>query len=333
MDFLPISLNIKTKSCLVVGGGNIALRKAKQLLKAGARVTVVSPKFHADFFKLETTGQIALLHAKYESSQIDDQILVIAATDHLEINQEVYHDAELKNVLVNVVDQPALCRFIVPSIIDRSPLTVAISTGGSGPVFARMLREKLEWLIPNNIAKFLKRVNSERALVAEKYPDMPTRRSFWESFFERELKWSTSENLSTSANSELNLKYQLFDSVTQQSRSMLSLIDFGRSQINDLSVAAIKQLQKVDELYISQENYELIKDLTRRDADIHILEKGLTDIESISAQVTVLTDKHARIVMINSGHFFEQFNVELLTMMASKKRFEYKRIGIAKYCD
>jgi len=331
MDYLPISLNIKNASCLVIGGGNIALRKSKQLLSACAKVTVVAPDFHADLLQLEMVGSIRLVYSEYRSEQVVGQILVIAATDDPLINQQVHSDAESQGVLVNVVDQPELCRFIVPSIIDRSPLTVAISTGGSGPVFARMLREKLEWLIPANIGAFLTRVNSDRPLVAEHYPELPARRSFWESFFERELSWSTSQNLSTSNNQELNLKYQLFESEIQNRQAQLALIDFGRRDINDLSVAAIRQLQKVDHLYVSQENYRLIKDLVRRDADIHFIEKNLSEYVQVSALIEELNDKHSRTVIMNGGHLFEQCKAKLDRLLATNKKIEYVRIGIAKY--
>ncbi len=345
MDYLPISLNVRARNCLVVGGGNIAIRKARQLIGAGAYVTAVAPEFHPDFIQQQTEGLINLIHSEYDIEQMRGMLLVIAATDRIEINRQVHDDAESAGILVNVVDQPDLCRFIVPSIVDRTPLTIAISTGGSGPVFARMLREKLEWLIPDNIGEFLTRVNNDRAKVAEKFPDMSERRDFWERFFERELGWSTSENLSRSNKNSLNLDYQLFQTVQPNNDShdqathseQLALIDFGRGQVDDLSVSIVTQLQKVDNLYISQTNYQLLKDLIRRDADIHILDHTLCDYSDASCLLEdiveniELSKQQGRSVVINDGHLFQQLDKKLSSLILNKNQINYTRIAIAKY--
>lgn len=345
MDYLPISLNVEARNCLVVGGGNIAIRKARQLIGAGAYVTAVAPEFHPDFIQQQTEGLINLIHSEYDIEQMRGMLLVIAATDRIEINRQVHDDAESAGILVNVVDQPDLCRFIVPSIVDRTPLTIAISTGGSGPVFARMLREKLEWLIPDNIGEFLTRVNNDRAKVAEKFPEMSERRDFWERFFERELGWSTSENLSQSNKKSLNLDYQLFQTVQPNNDSheqsthnaQIALIDFGRGQVDDLSVSIITQLQKVDNLYISQTNYQLLKDLIRRDADIHILDHTLCDYSDASCLLEdiveniELSKQQGRSVVINDGHLFQQLDKKLSSLILNKNQINYTRIAIAKY--
>ena len=347
MDYLPINLNIRARSCLVVGGGNIAIRKARQLLSAGAEVTAVAPDFHPDFIQHQSQGEIELIHAEYRVELLQGKLLVIAATDNFEINQQVHDDAEAAGVLANVVDQPKLCRFIVPSIVDRTPLTVAISTGGSGPVFARMLREKLEWLIPDNIGEFLTKVNQDRPLVADRFPEMSERREFWERFFERELGWNTVGNLSDSNHAQLNLDYQLFESESQSKQSEIALIDFGRSNINDLSVSIINQLQKVDDLYITQVNYQKLKDLIRRDADIHILDHCLSDYSDINCLLDDILVKQEpaeqqsshqqfssqqnRSVVINDGHLFEQLDKKLSLLIRERKQIKYTRIAIAKY--
>jgi uroporphyrin-III C-methyltransferase / precorrin-2 dehydrogenase / sirohydrochlorin ferrochelatase len=331
MDYLPISLNVKARNCLVVGGGNIAIRKARQLISAGATVTAVAPDFHPDFIQQQSEGLINLIHSQYNLEQLQDKLLVIAATDNSKINKQVHHDAESAGILVNVVDQPELCRFIVPSIVDRTPLTIAISTGGSGPVFARMLREKLEWLLPDNIGEFLAKVNADRSRVAEKWPDMPERREFWERFFERELGWNTAYNVSNSNNETLNLDYQLFQSEQPTSQAHLALIDFGRANINDLSVSIIAELQKVDNLYISQTNYQKLKDFIRRDADIHVLQSALSDHTEVNNLISGLSLAKGRSVVLNEGHLFEQFDSELSDLISKQQALNYTRLGIAKY--
>lgn len=297
MEYLPINLNIKGKHCLVVGGGNIALRKSKQLAKAGAVLTIVALDFDPDFLQLASSNDVKLITEKYQSDMLDKQLLVIAATDDIQVNQAVYDDAERKGVIANVVDQPELCRFIMPSVIDRSPLTIAISSSGTAPVLARMLREKIEWILPDNIGKFLSKIKEDRKLIASRYPDMNDRRAYWESFFEKTLGWSASDNLASSTPTELELNYNLDIVETDESPSEVSLISFDKD-IDDLTVGNIKQLQKADEVYLSNNNYDKLENLIRRDAKLHFQEK-VADIDIISEQYSA-TDKKARVVVITS---------------------------------
>jgi uroporphyrin-III C-methyltransferase/precorrin-2 dehydrogenase/sirohydrochlorin ferrochelatase len=148
MDFLPIFLKVKGKLCLVVGGGEVATRKAGVLLDAGARVRVVAPTI-----KPELAQRVESIVARFETQHLDGVSLVIAATDDRGVNQQVSQQAQLRNIPVNVVDDPELCSFIMPSILDRSPLMVAFSSGGASPVLTRMLRAKLEALIPQSYSR------------------------------------------------------------------------------------------------------------------------------------------------------------------------------------
>src|SRR3970040_2446537 len=129
MDFLPIFLNVREQPCLVVGGGEVAARKSALLQRAGARVTVLAP-------------------ALFRDENLDGFVLAIAATGDDAVNRAVATAARARRIPVNVVDQPALCSFILPSIIERAPLVVAVSSGGGSPVLARLVRARLETLIP-----------------------------------------------------------------------------------------------------------------------------------------------------------------------------------------
>ncbi len=135
MDFLPVFLDLKGRNVLVAGGGDIAARKIDLLLRAGANVNVVAPVLCAALQQLNREEKILHLEERYDEQLLLQGItLVIAATDDEEVNREVSEDAQALGLPVNVVDQPQLCTFILPSIIDRSPVTVAISTGGASPV-------------------------------------------------------------------------------------------------------------------------------------------------------------------------------------------------------
>jgi len=148
MDYLPIFLNIREQRCLVVGGGEVAARKAAMLMRAGARVHVVAPVIDAALLARLEEGGGSSRSGLYESADLGGVTLVIAATDDDAVNRRVHDDARARQLPVNVVDSPALCNFVFPSIIDRSPLVVAVSSAGKSPVLARLLRARLETTIP-----------------------------------------------------------------------------------------------------------------------------------------------------------------------------------------
>ncbi|MFQ5862080.1 MAG: bifunctional precorrin-2 dehydrogenase/sirohydrochlorin ferrochelatase [Candidatus Brocadiales bacterium] len=139
--YYPIYLDIKDKKCVVVGGGDVAHRKAISLKEAGAQVVVIGPEFSQEFLKEKG---LTILRQKYEERCLEGATLVIAATNDKEINQRVWKEAQRHGLLVNVVDQPELCNFIVPSVVNRGELQISISTGGASPAFARRVRQELE---------------------------------------------------------------------------------------------------------------------------------------------------------------------------------------------
>ena len=148
MDTLPLGFRLKDKPCLLVGGGEIAQRKASLLLRAGACIHLVALEaIPALREAVEAHGGRVSLRG-YESSDIDSNILVVAATDKLDLNAQVSTDAQARGIPVNVVDAPALCTVIFPAIVDRSPLLIGISSNGVSPVLARILRGKIESMIP-----------------------------------------------------------------------------------------------------------------------------------------------------------------------------------------
>ena len=148
MDFFPIFLDIRNKRCLVVGGGNVAERKTASLLKSGADVILVSPELTHNLTTWRDMGQFSHRARGFEAEDLAGCHLAIAATDQPEVNQLISQLADAQRIPVNVVDQPERCSFILPSVIDRSPVVAAISTGGASPVLARLIRSRLESLIP-----------------------------------------------------------------------------------------------------------------------------------------------------------------------------------------
>lgn len=184
MEYLPLFVDLKDRPCLVVGGGDIAARKSGLLRKAQAKVTIVSPAVSATTQALIDDGEVTWLQAKFSAEHIRDNSLVIAATDNETINRNVHSEAKAQKVLVNVADCPELCDFILPSILDRSPIVVAVSSGGKSPILARQLRARLETLIPPTYGRLADLVGRYRNAVQDKLPKLSMRRRFWESILQ-----------------------------------------------------------------------------------------------------------------------------------------------------
>ena len=180
MDFLPVFLTLRARRCVVVGGGHVAERKLALLLRAGARVEVIAPQLSEELERLAAAGDITISKREFEATDVRGAALVIAATDDLVVNEKVATAAEQAGVLVNVVDQPGVGNVVMPSIVDRSPVIIAIGTGGNAPVLARMLRAKLESLIPQAYGELASLLGALRERVRAAVPDGVARRRFWE---------------------------------------------------------------------------------------------------------------------------------------------------------
>jgi precorrin-2 dehydrogenase/sirohydrochlorin ferrochelatase len=146
VKYYPVYLDITNKRCIVVGGGDVAERKAERLLDFGARVTVVGKTLTPLLETMKKEGRIEHINADYDKAYIGDAFMVIGATDRDDINARISLDGKNKGILVNIVDDPGKCDFILPSIVQQGDLSIAISTGGKSPALAKKLREKLEKL-------------------------------------------------------------------------------------------------------------------------------------------------------------------------------------------
>lgn len=172
--YYPILLSVRGRKCVVVGGGEVAHRKVSALRTAGARVTVVSPRFCR---RLAAEKGVRLVRRRYSADVLEGALLVVAATDSPRTNRQVAGDAEARRVLVNVVDVPRLCSFIVPATVSRGSLCLAISTGGASPALAKRIREDLEHLYGREYGAFLKLLERARRAVLGKVGDARRRRA------------------------------------------------------------------------------------------------------------------------------------------------------------
>ncbi len=266
MDFFPIFLNIKGRSCLVVGGGEVAARKVALLREAGGHVTVVAPQLGPKLRELVARGEIHCRLGQFEPADLDERHLVIAATNEGEVNAQVAAEATERRIPVNVVDQPKLCSFVVPSIIDRSPIVAAVSSGGTAPVLARLLRARLETLIPAAYGRLARLAADFRQEVKDKFQHAPNRRMFWE----RVLQGPVAEMVF--AGQEKAARDALAATLASESgepRKMgeVYLVGGGPGDPDLLTFRALRLMQQADVVVYDRLVAKAVLDLVRRDAE------------------------------------------------------------------
>src|SRR5690606_18480407 len=180
MNYLPVFLQVQGQRCVLVGAGEVASRKAALLARTGALLVVVAPQIHEQIRELVQRHGGEIHQREFVDTDLEGAALVIAATNDHNVNRHVSGLARSRNIPVNVVDNPDLCSFIVPAIVDRSPVVVAISTEGSSPVFARQLKEKIEVLLPSTYGHLASLLGNLRERVKQTLKDAVLRRRFWE---------------------------------------------------------------------------------------------------------------------------------------------------------
>jgi len=266
MDFLPIFMNLRQRPCLLVGGGEVAVRKLALLRLAEASVTVVSPSLCEALEKqLAEDECIRWEETRFSPQHLDQQVLVIAATDNEAVNVQVSEAAKALNIPVNVVDNPDLCSFIMPSIIDRSPIIAAVSSGGAAPVLARMIRSKLETLIPAGLGRLATLAARFRNQVKAHFSEINQRRLFWEKVLQgevAELVFAKREGAAADL-----LEKQLLESDATQSAGEVYLVGGGPGDPELLTFRALRLMQQADVVLHDRLVSEDVLNLTRRDAE------------------------------------------------------------------
>lgn len=267
MDYLPLFLKLEGKRCLVVGAGEVAVRKASLVLKAGGSVEVVSPQCCAAMTQLVADNDaLSYRNSVYTATDLDGAQLVIAATDHREVNEAVSADAHQANVLVNVVDQPNLCSFILPAVIDRSPVVVAVSSGGNSPVLARTIRTKLESLIPSAYGKLAELVGEFREDAKKTFSSINERRHFWESVLEGPVAELVFAGDMDKAKQMLGEQFASGQDSVKQRVGEVYLVGGGPGDPDLLTFRALRLMQKSDVILYDRLVAPEIVDLCRRDA-------------------------------------------------------------------
>ena len=326
MDFFPVFMELRDRDCLVVGGGKVAARKVAPLLSAGAKVEVVSPQLCDELKMLATDGEIIHSARKFEDSDIDNKTLIIAATNQKDVNQRVSELAHARNLPVNVVDKPKLCSFIMPSMIDRSPVQIAISTGGSAPVLARMLRARLESYVPAAYGRLAKLMDSYRYKVKERFPDVEQRRHFWDNLLDGEIAELMFTGQDERAREYLDNALAQNDSA--EAVGEVYLIGAGPGDPDLLTFRALRLMQLADVVVYDRLVSTQILEMVRRDAERIYVGKErdnhtLTQ-ENINQLLVRLAKEGKRVVRLKGGDpfIFGRGGEEISTLMENGIAFQ-----------
>lgn len=325
MDYLPIFCRLDNKPVLLVGGGEVAERKARLLLDAGANLTVIAPELDPELAELAANGSIEWLAGEFVPEQLAGKWLVVAATDRREVNALVYQSANQARIFANVVDDPKRSSFIMPSIIDRSPLMVAISSGGKAPVLARLLREKLEALLPQHLGAVAAFAGSLRERVKARFASMGERRRFWERLLGADrLGQALARGDSASA-------HQLADSLfadESQSAGEVVLVGAGPGDPGLLTLHALRQMQQADVVVYDRLVSDEVMALVRRDAKRIFVGKQAGNHcvpqEGINQLLLEEAKKGQRVVRLKGGDpfIFGRGGEELETLVGSGIGFQ-----------
>ncbi len=276
MNTFPLFFKLNDQPILIVGGGDVAQRKADLLSRAGAHITIIAPKISDEIRALLFDPKHQLIDQVYDTPYLAGKRIVIAATDDDRLNRQVHADCQALNIPVNVVDTPPLCDFIFPAIVDRSPIVIGISSNGKAPVLARLTRARLETLIPQGYGKLAKLAGDMRDEVKSKIPTLTGRRQFWENAFEgkvSELMFAGRDDEAAIALqqslADTHARLNQTDATQQPSNPSgeVYIVGAGPGDPELLTFKALRLMQQADIVYYDALVSDEVLDLCRRDAD------------------------------------------------------------------
>lgn len=267
MDYLPIFADLKQRPVLVVGGGDVAARKVSLLQRAGAEIRIVAQSLSPELEQQRQQGRVLWLGRTFDPQQLDDVFLAIAATDDNALNAAVFAEADKRRVLANVVDDQPRCSFIFPSIIDRSPLVVAVSSSGQAPVLARLLREKLEALLPASLGQMAQVAGRWRGQVKQRLASIGERRRFWENTFGGRFATLVANGQTAQAERQLEQDLHRFAAGDEGAQGEIALVGAGPGDVGLLTLRGLQVMQQADVVLYDHLVSGEILDLVRRDAE------------------------------------------------------------------
>jgi uroporphyrin-III C-methyltransferase/precorrin-2 dehydrogenase/sirohydrochlorin ferrochelatase len=274
MDYLPLNINVQGRPMLVVGGGDLALRKARILSRSGAVLTIVAPAVIEELRSLAEATVGRVFERSYQVQDLQGVCLVVAATDDMALNEAVSADAKAANLWVNIVDQPHLCNVIFPAVIDRSPIVISLSSGGSSPMMLRKLKAQLETQLPSGLGRLAEFLGTNKTKVKQAITQSSNRLRFWE----QAIDGSVAEDIY--AGNE-TLAQQRFDKLLTNSmgaqQGEVYLVGAGPGDADLLTFKALRLMQKADVVLYDRLVSDEILRLCRVDADMIYVGKARSD--------------------------------------------------------
>jgi uroporphyrin-III C-methyltransferase/precorrin-2 dehydrogenase/sirohydrochlorin ferrochelatase len=306
MEFLPLFLRIKDRHCVVIGGGEVAARKVALLRRAGGRVRVVSPALGPTLARLAADGEITHLARRFQPGDTSGAVLVVAGTGDAAVNRQVAAEADANGIPVNVVDSPDFGSFIVPSVIDRSPVLVAVSSGGASPVLARLIRTRLESVIPAAYGRLADLAARYRDRVKAAFSHPADRRRFWD----RILQGAVAERVFSGHLREADelMARELDAAEPSAGMGEVYLVGGGPGDPDLLTFRALRLMQQAEVVVYDRLVAKAVLDMTRRDAqriyvgkerDNHAMRQ-----EEINELLARLAKEGRRVVRLKGGDPF-----------------------------
>lgn len=291
MDYLPVFLDLRGREVLLVGGGPVALRKAELLVSAGARLRVVALRIVPELERLALDAGGSCMHLEFAAQQLDGVELVVVATGVTDVAVSVHQEARVRRIPVNVADRQELCTFILPAIVDRSPVIVAFSTGGRSPVLARSLRARLEAMLPARLGRVAEFLGERRAWLRERIPDESVRRRIWE----RLVQGPVTERVL--AGDEAAAEGLLLDELAADqgmSQGEVYLVGAGPGDPDLLSFRALRLMQQADIVFHDRLVSAEVLALVRREAERVYVGKTRGEHAVAQPRINELLIEHAR---------------------------------------
>ncbi|HSI25638.1 MAG TPA: siroheme synthase CysG [Methylotenera sp.] len=319
MQALPIFINIQNRHCVVVGGGEVAARKVTMLLKADAAVTVYSPEICRELQALLNAEKIKHIRTHFEPNQLAGACLVIAATDDETVNGAVSVAAKAQNIPVNVVDAPDLCTFTMGSIIDRSPVVIAVSSEGNAPVLARYIRTKIETMLPASYGRIAAIAGEFREQVKNKFATTQLRRRFWEGVLQGPMVERVLSGQEQAARELLQDILNNADTTTNQGE--VFLVGGGPGDPDLLTFRALRLMQQCDVCVYDKLVSPEVMELVRRDAELIFVGKSRDQHTMPQEEINELLAKLAlegkRVLRLKGGDpfIFGRGGEEIETLM------------------
>ncbi len=319
MQALPIFFNIKNRHCVVIGGGDVAMRKVSMLLKASAAITLYSPTICHELQDLVTAQKIKHVQTNFEPNQLAGACMVIAATDDETVNIAVSIAAKAQNIPVNVVDAPDLCTFTMGSIIDRSPVVIAISSEGNAPVLARYIRAKIETMLPATYGRIAEIAGEFREQVKAKFGTTQARRIFWEGILQGPVVERVLSGQEQAAR-EL-LQNILNDTDATANKGEVFLVGGGPGDPDLLTFRALRLMQQCDVCVYDKLVSPEVMELVRRDAELIFVGKSRDQHTMPQEEINELLAKLAlqgkRVLRLKGGDpfIFGRGGEEIETLM------------------